>query len=166
MAEFKWFPKKPFPFLKANCGIFGTQNEGKQYTILTFFVNIYSNTQYTHSLSLWNSKSKSTLSFLLFLLLNPSNPTLWFISFIHPFSLSLSLPSHAKKKSLSHALKLTKDEFVSISRSFELVLFIKKYIKFQYHQRKYKLKNSISYLIFSWHPNSKNPKFPRKAKSL
>ena len=101
MAGFKWFPKKPFPFLKANCGIFGTQNEGKKYTILTFFVNIYSNTQYTHSLSLWNSKSKSTLSFLLFLLLNPSNPTLWFISFIHPFSLSLSTISRKKKIPIS-----------------------------------------------------------------
>ena len=164
MAEFKWFAKKPFPFLKAKCGIFGTQNEGKQYTILTFFVNIYSNTQHTHSFSLFETQNPKALSlffcsYFLTLQIPLSGSSLSFIP-------SLSLPSHAKKKSLSHALKLTKDEFVSISRSFELVLFIKKYIKFQYHQRKYKLKNSISYLIFSWHPNSKNPKFPRKAKSL
>ena len=96
MAEFKWFAKKPFPFLKAKCGIFGTQNEGKQYTILTFFVNIYSNTQHTHSFSLFETQNPKALSlffcsYFLTLQIPLSGSSLSFIP-------SLSLPSHAKKK--------------------------------------------------------------------
>ena len=81
--------------------------------------------------------------------------SLFFTSFVHPFSLfAISHIKKIKNTQPSQVLKLAKDKSAFISRSFELVSFINKYINF-----------SLEYFLGIQTAKIQNPKKKNKNKN-